>query len=168
MSSSVKLQPHIAYMVGWWHLLKYSKGGIGIRGTHSKEFIDWYVKFFLAHDEYEIIKVGNGYIIRGTTKGRGMIKRIERERIRKFRFLNEFSGAYLAGLYEASRELANLKKIELQDNEILGDTQDFWLLNNLGMYPEIVRKQGRWIIIKINRYSVFQKLIQPYLSYFSK
>ncbi|MEM1894027.1 MAG: hypothetical protein QXV16_02615, partial [Candidatus Anstonellales archaeon] len=63
---------------------------------------------------------------------------------------------------------ANLKKIELQDNEILGDTQDFWLLNNLGMYPEIVRKQGRWIIIKINRYSVFQKLIQPYLSYFSK
>ncbi|MCS7122571.1 MAG: hypothetical protein NZ908_01275 [Candidatus Micrarchaeota archaeon] len=167
-SKDRRLTPEIAYILGWWHLLRHSKGGLGIRGKRSKDFIDWYRKYL--SDEGNVKKIGrwNEYIIVDSVKGRGILIRTERERRKKFRFVNEYSAAYFAALYEASREFARLLRLRLRSNEFIGDIEDLMLINSLGFYADRVRELGDWIVIKVHNYDVFSRFISSYLSYLPK
>ncbi len=159
MSLKGRLTKEVAYLVGWWHLLKIKRGGIGIYGPHSFQFLENFRKYI--HDiAPENIKEENGvFRYTGGIQGRGLLKKVERERDRKFRFVNEYSGMYLLALYKASRDFANMNKIELDQNMIIGDNIDIKIIDNLGYYALEQGKIENWKIIKIKRFDLFNMLI---------
>lgn len=169
MSSKGKeLNPEIAYILGWWHLLRHSRGALGIRGKRSKEFVEWYRKYISDQGDIKRIKRWDEYLIVNSVDGRGILVKTERERWRKFKFLNEYSAAYFAALHEASRELARMLKIRLKSNQFIGDVEDLRLINSLGFYANKIKEVKNWIVIEVLNYEVFWKFIESYISYLSK
>lgn len=155
----IKFTPELSYLVGLWHLLKIGRGGVGIKGGLSKKFIDIFSKH-LNIEEKNISKTKEGFfIIKGTIKGRGIIKKVEKERENKFRFINEYSAMYFKALYIASRELAKIKNISLSKDEIIGDNIDVKVLENLGFFTKTKKLNG-FFIIKISRYKIFKLFIE--------
>lgn len=168
MFSKGKLTKEVAYLVGWWHLLKIKRGGIGIYGPHSRQFLELFSKYVHGIDHEQIKEKDGVFMYVGNIHGRGLLKKIERERDRKFRFTNEYSGMYLLALYQASRDLANMNKIELKNNMLVGDNIDVKIIDTLGYYSYVKPGVEGWSIIEIKRFDLFNLLISSVPNLFNQ
>jgi hypothetical protein len=148
----IRLTPEISYIIGLWIHCKTEKG-IGVRGdgetisNFAKSCLDLGIAVpgKLLYGENEIFFY-NSMI-------RKFFDKIAGERTERFKYGNEYSSAYLAGLFDSFGSVEHgrvcIKNLDIFDKN---------LLDNLRMFP---KDAGRFTIILKDR--AFLKFISPYV-----
>ncbi len=124
--------PEIAYILGMWHGKKLPDG-IGIaseeKGDHFLDLIRSYL-----HPVEKVTLYKGKYPVFYHNRLENYLKKLEKDRWHRFRYHNDYSAAYFAGLFDITGSIV--------DGTVLlqGDRMDELLLSQLGFYP--TKKEG--------------------------
>jgi len=148
----IRLTPELSYIIGLWVHCRTEKG-IGIRG--DGETVSNFAKSCL---DLKIavpgkLLYGENYIFFYNSAIKKFFEKIYNDRIERFKYGNDYSSAYLAGLFDS---WGSVEKGRIAIKNL--DAFDKNLLDNLRMLP---RDMGRFTIIGKDR--AFLKFISPYV-----
>ena len=122
----IKLTPELSYLIGFWKELR-TKEGIGIRADYdrlavfSKTVLD--LKLTepgkLLHGEDKVYFYHSAY--------RKFFQEVVRNEIDRYKYRNDYSASFLAGLFDAvgDLELACIRKYSRMDSMVLNNLNFF-------------------------------------------
>lgn len=150
MSLKLRLTPEISYFLGFWCHSK-TKEGIGVVGKERIErFVEISLKMSLTEPNKILIEGRKAYFY--NSRLLKFLIRLEEKKHERFKYHNEYSGNYLAGLFDSvgtfKEGVALLRKWCRKDEIIL---------SNLGFRFEKIRGN---VLPMPNKY--FLKFILPY------
>ncbi len=151
----LRLTPQLAYLIGMWYGTPYRKG-LGIKGGQKLQeiFIKHVLSLDIAHPSQILVKEDGAYIQQ--TKYKKFFKEVMKERFIRFRYLNDYSAAFWAGVFDVKGVLENkmiyLKKFNADDE---------MHLNILGFRTE--KKRNKLLILPSPAFAFFiQHFVQRY------
>ena len=116
----IKLSPELSYLIGLWRKSK-SFDGLGVRGKKelleifSKEAIDnkLITSDKILYDETQVFFYHTAY--------RKFFQEIEKNQLERFKYLNDYSASYLAGMFDAvgnidEKGIISIDKMNRQDD----------------------------------------------------
>ena len=148
----IRLTPELSYIIGLWVHCRTEKG-IGVRG--DGETVSNFAKSCLDLGVAVPGKIlyGESKIFFYNSAIRKFFDKIYGERTARFKYGNEYSEAYLAGLFDSGGSVEKgrvcMKGLDIFDKN---------LLDNLRMFP---KDAGRFTIIGKDK--AFLKFISPYV-----
>ncbi len=152
----LKLTPEFSYLIGFWSKIR-SKEGIGIEGENELQeiFAKQVLDQKLMETEKLLSDTNKIYFYHG--KYRKFFQQIEAEKLDRYKYINEYSASYLAGMFDAIGKINEQGVVYLEKR---GSTDEM-LLSRLG-FP--TRKIGNSLIIL--RPKAFLLLIKNYTKRF--
>jgi len=149
----IKLTPELSYIIGLWRKAKCFDG-LGVRGgkavleEFSKEALE---KQLTTSDK---LLTGEDKVYFYHTAYRKFFQEIEREQMERFKYLNEYAANYLAGMFDAARDIDHRGVVSL----LHSNAQDEMLLLRLGF---VTRRSGNRLMIE--KPLVFLAFIKNYV-----
>jgi len=119
----IKLSPELAYVIGLWRKSK-SFDGLGVRG--SKDILEIFSKEVLDQgltapdkilsDDKRVFFYHGAY--------RKFFQEIEKNQLERFKYLNDYSASYLAGIFDAAgniddKGVVSIEKLNREDEMLL-------------------------------------------------
>jgi hypothetical protein len=147
----MKFTPELAYVIGMWHASK-SRKGIGVCGEHAPVFAQEVLRLGLP-PEGKLVSEGS-CIFFYHHRWKKYFLQILDDRLHRFKFFNEYSASYFAGIFDASARLEEGKLL------IFADKTDEFLLNNLNFYTF---RRGR--MVEILQKTPFFAFIRAYVKF---
>ena len=144
-----KLNPLYAYVIGMWHAMP-SKKGIGVCGDAAPYFAKLCLE---SNISTKMLQQGD-CIFFYHSKLKKFFNLIIKERKERFKYPNDFSASYFAGMFESSGYLSN-GKIGLR-----GDEVDEFILHSFRFSPI---RRGKHIIVRNSL--AFAKFIKDKVSF---
>jgi len=148
----IKLSPELSYIIGLWRKSK-SFEGIGVRG--KKELLEIFTKEVIENkltlpnkilsDEKMVYFYHTAY--------RKFFQEIEKNQLERFKYLNDYSASYLAGMFDAVGNIDEKGVISMDKMKY----EDEMMLLRLGFKTR--RQQG---VMVIDRPLVFLAFIRNY------
>ncbi|NPA22131.1 MAG: hypothetical protein GXN92_00940 [Candidatus Micrarchaeota archaeon] len=144
-----KFTPEIAYILGMWHAKKLPDG-VGIYGDKGEFFLELVDKYLHPVEKRTLFK--GKFPVFYHNRVENYLKRLEKDRIHRLKYHNDYSAAYFAGMFEAGGS-------QVENTVLLqGDKIDELLLTHLGFFP--FRKEG---FIIPRKSQAFLRYIQDWL-----
>jgi len=151
MGKKIKLTPELAYILGLWRHRKIDRG-IGIRGNDRllSEFTKAVIELGLTQPNKLLTDRDTVFFYNSAY--RKFLQDVEKELVEKFKYKNEYSQAYLAGLFDSYGGFIERRTGELDKAGGLyianADDNDELVLLRLGFRCRLVRKgRTRMLII---------------------
>jgi hypothetical protein len=151
----LRLTPELAYLVGMWYGTPYKKG-LGIKGEQDIQeiFIEHVLSLGIAQPNQILVKKDGAYIQQ--TKYKKFFKEIMEERFIRFKYWNDYSAAFWAGVFDAIGGIENKMLYLSKFNE-----DDEVHLSILGFRTE--KKQNKLFILHSPAFAFFiQHFVQKY------
>ncbi len=152
----IKLTPELSYIIGLWRKYR-SFEGLGVRGNKelveifSKEVID---KKLTTPDK---LLTAENQVHFYHTAYRKFFQEVEKNQLERFKYLNEYSANYLAGIFDAAGSVDEKGIVSLSKM----NKEDELLLLRLGFTTK--RKKG---LLVIERPLIFLAFIKNYSKLF--
>ena len=158
---ALTLTPPLSYLIGMWHATK-SRRGLGVRGSEDVKAI--FVKGLLdlsitTPDKVLVSDDGSVYVQH--VRYKKLFERVESERFIRFKYLNDYSAAFLAGLFDVLGLVKTntvLMRYHCKDDEVH--------LNVLGFRTTVVRSEGKRYV-KLENPAFFAFFIHHFTKRFS-
>lgn len=132
-----KLSPELSYIIGLWGVRR-TKEGIGVRGEDVVPvFVNESIKLKLTEPGKLLHSQNTVYFYH--SKWRKFFQEIWRDRMERFKYLNEYSANFLAGIFDACGKIDEKGIVYIE-----GFGEDEMILSRLGFKP---KKKGKKIII---------------------
>ena len=149
----IRLTPELSYIIGFWKTLR-TKEGIGIKG--KQQALDLFVKLCLEQKltESNKFQMKKNEVYFYHTKYRKFFFKIVESELEKFKYINDYSGSFVAGLFDASGGITEKGIVYLSG---LSRTDEI-LLMRLDFLTD--RKKDKVIIMKPR---IFLRFVKPYL-----
>ena len=149
----VRLTPELSYVIGLWKTVR-TKEGIGVRG--SQELLDTFVKLIvdLQIIEPDKVQVKENRVYFYHTKYKRFFFKIIDNELDKFKYINDYSGNFVAGLFDASGDISSEGIVSIHGLS----RKDEILLMRLGFLT--ARKKDSVVIMKPR---LFLRFVKPYL-----
>lgn len=126
MSSKLKLSPNVSYMLGIYSVNKAAGQPISV-STRNGDVIEKFVKVAIGElgvEPGKIILNENGAAFYNSRLRKLFDRALERRR-KTFKYINDYSGSYVAGLFEcnggADRKGMFIRKLDVHDGLLLED-----------------------------------------------
>lgn len=153
----IKLTPELSYLIGLWSK-KRCPEGIGINGNGDYQQIFAQCVLELKLVESNMLLSDDAKIYFYHTKYRRFFQEIEENKLERYKYLNEYSANYLAGIFDAIGEINEQGMVYLK---MFGKIDEVLLLR-LG-FP--TKKINEKLVIK--KPKVFLAFIKNYTRVFS-
>ncbi|MEW6528567.1 MAG: hypothetical protein AB1391_01615 [Candidatus Micrarchaeota archaeon] len=146
----IKLTPELSFIIGFWSKIR-SKEGLGIEGGRDLQEI--FAEQVLGQKLTETNKLlsENNLIYFYHGKYRKFFQQIENEKLERYKYLNEYSASYLAGIFDAVGKINERGVICLEK----GGNSDEMLLFRLGFPTRKIN--STLIILKPKTFLLFIK-----------
>lgn len=146
-----KLSPELSYVIGLWGVRR-TKEGVGVRGEDvAPAFVNEVIKLGLTEPGKLLYSENSVYFYH--SKWRKFFQEVWRDRMERFKYLNDYSANFLAGIFDASGGVDDKGVVHVE-----GFGEDEMVLSRLGFKP---KKKGKTIIIGNPR--AFLKFIYDFL-----
>jgi len=149
----IRLTPELSYLIGLWKVLKIN-AGLGISG--DKDVLNMFIKLALEQGltEPNKFQMDENKVYFYHTKYKKFFYKITDSELEKFKYINDYSGNFVAGLYDAGGEITDRGIVRIRG---LNKTDEI-LLMRLGFLTE--RRKDYVVIMKPR---IFLRFIKPYL-----
>lgn len=132
-----RLSPELSYVIGLWGLRR-TKEGIGVRGKEiAATFVNEATKLGLIKPGK--IQYKENAVFFYHSKWRKFFQEIWKERMDRFKYLNEYSANFLAGIFDVSGKIDEKGIVRIE-----GFEEDEMVLSRLGFKP---KRKGKLIIV---------------------
>lgn len=132
-----KLSPELSYIVGLWGIRR-TKEGVGVRGEDVVPiFVNESIKLKLTEPGKLLYSENSVYFYH--SKWRKFFQEIWRDRMERFKYLNEYSANFLAGIFDACGKIDEKGIVYTE-----GFGEDEMVLSRLGFKP---KRKGKKIIV---------------------
>lgn len=150
----IKLDPELAYLIGFWKKRRTNEG-IGIYG--EDEDLELFSKEVLEKELTQPKKLlsEKNKVYFYHTAYKKFFKQIEKEQCERFKYLNEYAGSYLAGMFDSCGIIDSKSGVVYFEKARKNDEM---LLTRLGLVAKW--KEGKLIV---GRPKVFLRLIKNYV-----
>lgn len=150
----IKLNPELSYIIGFWRKRK-AREGIGVHG--GEEELQLFSKEVLEKGltQSEKLLSGENKVYFYHTAYKRFFKEIEKEQCERFKYLNEYAGSYLAGMFDSAGNIDQKTGIICFEN---AGKNDEMLLIRLGFGVKWMN--GKLIIV---RPKAFLRFIKNYV-----
>jgi hypothetical protein len=148
----IRLTPELSYFIGLWGYARSAKG-IGVRG--SDDLVEAFAKTCLdmkLTGPGKMLYAENEIFFYNSALQKFM-NLVWSERTERFKYGNDYSAAYIAGIFDATGSLEG-RRLCMRRIDVI----DLTLLSNLKLLPE--ERRGR---VFIGREKAFLKFISPYI-----
>jgi hypothetical protein len=146
-----KLSPELSYVIGLWGMRR-TKEGIGVRGEDViPVFVNEVIGLKLTEAGKLLYSEKSVYFYH--SKWRKFFQEVWRDRMERFKYLNEYSANFLAGVFDACGQIDEKGVVHIE-----GFGEDEMVLSRLGFKP---KKKGKKIVIGNPR--AFLKFIYDFL-----
>lgn len=154
VKKKLKLTPELSYLIGLWYVIR-TKEGIGVK-TKDKEILDTFSKMVLdlSLTEPDKLIVADDMVYFYHSKYKKFFIKVITNKLDKFKYINDYSGNFVAGLFDAVGSITKEGFVSLNG---IGKTDEL-LLMRLGFITD--RKWGKVFILKPK---VFLRFISPYV-----
>lgn len=146
----IKLTPELSYLIGFWSKRR-CKEGIGVEAPKNLQeiFVQCVLEQGLTTSDKMLFDEKKVYFYHN--KYRKFFQEIESEKFDRYKYINEYSASYLAGIFDAVGGITDKGIVYLSK---FGDDDELLFLR-LG-FPTI-KKEGRMLIGKPKAFLVFIK-----------
>lgn len=146
-----KLSPELSYVIGLWGIRR-TKEGIGVKGKDViPAFVNEVIKLSLTESGKLLYSENSVYFYH--SKWRKFFQEVWEDRMERFKYLNEYSANFLAGIFDACGKIDEKGIISIE-----GFGEDEMVLSRLGFKP---KRKGKTIVIGNPR--AFLKFIYDFL-----
>lgn len=154
--TKLKLTPELSYLIGLWSKRR-SKEGLGLEGSKELQglFAQKVLEQQLTTSDKMLADEEKVYFYHG--KYRKFFQEIEEEKLERYKYINEYSANYLAGLFDAVGGISEQGVVYLDRF----NSNDEILLSRLGFPPR--KMEGKMVI---GRPKAFLALIKNYTKMF--
>jgi len=149
----IRLTPELSYLIGLWKTLRLREG-LGIQA--DQDALDLFTKLVIGQKliEPNKIQMAKDKVYFYHTQYKKFFFKIVDSELEKFKYINDYSGNYVAGLFDASGRITD-KGIVIMYGL---NRSDEVLLMRLGFLTER-RSEG----VVLMKPLIFLRFIQPYL-----
>ncbi len=140
-----RLTPRISYLIGFWKKKKIQKG-IGVQGIEHEvsHFVKEILELKLTEPSKMLFLKNDSGAYFFNTKLRTFFEGIVREDVDRFKYKNEYSANYLAGMFDAAgRVILTEPKDKEVDNSVVlitdSNKQEEFILLKLGYRAKLVK-----------------------------
>ena len=150
----LNFSPEFAYILGFWRSAKAGPG-IGVKGPAER--LSVFVSALLDYNiiDHKKILTDGPRVYFYHSKYKKFLEKLEEELSERIKYLNDYSSAYFAGVFDASGTIDKEGKVILPYEE-----KNFLILNKLNFPP--IRKKS---IMFVSKPALFLEFIKKYRRY---